>query len=134
MKHYRIVPNDVIVSGSLSYSFDPIEKTINYAVKARVKKWFITKDIDKSGSIKVEPEDLLSEKFKLVGKRLSFGPLTVFIQSVKGNTARGEIEASLGELKGHATYDLSEKYVAPITIQGTGSLMGISFKLNVEPA
>lgn len=134
MKHYRIVPNDVIVAGSISYSFDPGAKKITYHVKATVKKWFITKEIDESGTLPVSPDDFLSEKFKNVGKGIRFGPLKVLIRSVKNNAAKADVVADIADVRGTSKYDLSEKYVSLLTANVSGSYMGVEFTIDLEPA
>lgn len=133
MKHYRIVPNDVIRSGSFSYELDTKAGTLSYQLQVVVNKWWVP-NINRAGTEKINPDDFLSEKFKQIGKVLKFGPLTVMIKSVEGHVAKSDIRADLGDMKGHATYDLADKHIVLLGIQNaTGAVMGINFVLNVVP-
>lgn len=133
MRYFRIVPNDVVRSGSASYHLDPIAKKVSYSLKAFVKKWLFKKTIDETGTLDINPDDYKSDKFRHVGKALKFGPLSVLVVQVKDNTCKADVWAEQGNVKGKAYFDLSEEHVNLVSLSATGSYMGITFKVNLQP-
>jgi hypothetical protein len=112
MRHFKILPSGIIKGGFFLYDLSPDAGLLTYKTSLEAKKWGIGKRFDADGSQKIDPKQIESATYSVVGAKIEFANLKGVVTELRGNIAVAKISMTDVEASGTAQFDLSGKYVA----------------------
>jgi hypothetical protein len=132
-KRFTITPIDLIKSGTFAYSYDANKELLHYDLHAVVQKWFVTKNIDQSGSQPMARTDMQSSLYTKIGQKINFANLSGMVTEIKNHIATVKLNVVGLDAHGIATFNLAGPTIELLHLDAEGSAYGFNFRIVLVP-